>query len=154
MVESYCRQCGTFLPDVSKLIKPEIPPEEHFQANTILSGMTVLVSFILSFLLFLMLGFKGDTHPLIYVTGGLLIAIGCWHVQAFIRTQILKNQWERRYGPRRSAVGDAAPTVKSSTTARSLNEANLSNAIPASVTENTTRHLVTEPNQKPDDPRH
>jgi hypothetical protein len=143
MIESYCRQCGTFLPDVSKLIKLEVPPEEHLKANTILSGVTMLVSFTLSFLLLLVLGFRG-THPLIYATAGFLFAIGCWHVQAFTRTLLLKEQWKHRYGPRRIEADLAEPSlsVRSGTTARSLNEGSVADAVPASVTENTTRHLA------------
>jgi len=51
------------------------------------------VSFTLSILLFAV---RPGTHPLIYVTAGLLIAIGAWHIQTFIRTQQLKKQWKRR----------------------------------------------------------
>jgi hypothetical protein len=94
--ETYCRQCGLFLPDLSKSLKRESPPEEHLKANTVLSVMTITASFTLSFLLFLILGFRSFTHPLIYATAGILLAIGGWHIQTLIRTLMLKKQWKRR----------------------------------------------------------
>ncbi|MGH9970340.1 MAG: hypothetical protein ACREBG_21465, partial [Pyrinomonadaceae bacterium] len=65
--ESYCRQCGLFLPDLSKPVKRERPPEEHLKANTVLNLLTIIVSFTLSILLYALLGFRSSTHPLIYV---------------------------------------------------------------------------------------
>ena len=90
------RQCGLFLPDLSKPFKRERPPEEHLKANTVLSLLTIVASFTLSILLFAFFGFRSDTHPLIYVTAGLLLGIGAWHIQSLIRTQLLKKQWKRR----------------------------------------------------------
>lgn len=133
--ETYCRQCGVFLPNLDKLVKKETAPEEHLTANTFFSGMTVVVSFVLAALLYSILAFRPDTHWLVYVTAGFLLAIGGWHIQTFVRTRALKKQWKRRTP---SAGVDA---VLESTTARSLDPANLENAVPASVTENTTREL-------------
>ena len=139
--ETYCRQCGLFLPDLSKPLKRESPPEEHLKANTVLSLMTICASFTLSFMLFLVLGFRPFTHPLIYVTAGILLAMGGWHIQTLIRTQMLMKQWKRR-----APLSDiqAAPPMafKSTPTAELLDEAEFADRIPASVTEHTTRHLA------------
>ena len=138
--ETYCRQCGLFLLDFSKLTKRESPPEEHLKANTVLSLMTICASFTLSLLLFLVLGFRSFTHPLIYVTAGLLLAIGGWHIQSLIRTSMLKKQWQRRVPLTES---QAAPSAfKSTPTAKLLDQSDFSDAIPASVTEHTTKHLA------------
>ena len=138
--ESYCRQCGFFLPDLSKPVKRELPPEEHLKANTFLNSLTIIVSFTLSILLFAV---RPGTHPLIYVTAGLLIAIGAWHIQTFIRTQKLKKQWKRRTPLTEiQASPETQPAFKSASTARLLDQADSENALPASVTENTTRHLA------------
>ena len=144
MPETYCRQCGLFLPDLSKPLKRESPPEEHLKANTVLSVMTIVTSFTLSFLLFHALGFRSFTHPLIYVTAGVLIAMGGWHIQTLIRTLMLKKQWKRRTPLSESK----APAFKSVSTAKLLDEADFSDAIPASVTEHTTRHLADAPQPK------
>ena len=136
--ESFCRQCGLFLPDLSKPLKRELPPEDHLKANSVLSALTISVSFTLSFLLFAILP---SPHPLIYVTAGLLIAIGAWHIQSLIRTEMLKKQWKQRR-PLTEPHNETERAFKSASTSRSLNEANFANAVPPSVTENTTRHLA------------
>ena len=138
--ETYCRQCGFFLPDLSKPVKRELPPEDHLKANTVLNSMTIIVSFTLSILLFAV---KPGRHPLIYVTASLLLAIGGWHIQTFIRTQQLKKQWKRR-----APLTEIQTALKSSSTARLLDPADLRQALPASVTEHTTKHLVERPEPK------
>lgn len=137
--ETFCRQCGLFLPDLSKPLKRELPPEDHLQANTVLNSLTILVSFTLSILLFV---FRPSSHPLIYTTAGLLIAIGAWHIQTLIRTQKLKKQWQRRSPLAGTGLSESERPIKSATTAKLLDQADFSDAVPASVTENTTKHLV------------
>ena len=144
MPETYCRQCGLYLPDLSKPLKRESPPEEHLKANTVLSVMTIVASFTLSFLLFLVLGFRSFTHPLIYVTAGILLAIGGWHIQTLIRTLMLKKQWKRRV-----PLSETQPAaLKTTPTAKLLDQADFADAIPVSVTEHTTRQLGETPQPK------
>jgi hypothetical protein len=139
--ETFCRQCGLFLPDLSKPVKRELPPEDHLKANTVLNSLTIIVSFTLSFLLFAIVP---DKHPLIYATAGILIAIGGWHIQTLIRTQKLKKQWKRRVplSEGQARLPETERAFKSASTAKLLDQADFADAIPASVTENTTRHLV------------
>lgn len=143
--ETYCRQCGVFLPDLSKSLKREQSPEENLKANTVLSMLTIITSFTLAILLYAFFAFRPGTgtHPLIYVTAGLLIAMGAWHIQTFIRTRQLKKQWKRRTPPNENEpdLQDAQPAFQPASTAKLLNTADLIDAVPASVTENTTRHL-------------
>jgi len=146
--ETYCRQCGLHLLDFSKPLKRESPPEEHLKANTVLSLMTISASFTLSLLLFLILGFKSTTHPLVYVTAGLLLAIGGWHIQTLIRTSMLKKQWKRRV-PLSEVQAETPIAFKSATTAKLLDQADFTDAIPvSSVTDQTTRHLAETPRRK------
>jgi hypothetical protein len=145
--ETYCRKCGLFLPDLSKPVKRELPPEDHLKANAVLSAMTIVASFTLSFLLF---AIQPGRHPLIYVTAGLLIAIGAWHIQTLIRTQKLKQQWKRRapLADIEAALGETPPASLSATTGKLLDRADFADTIPVSVTENTTRHLAERPQVK------
>lgn len=136
--ESYCRQCGVFLPDPFNPQKREIAPEEHLKANTFLSVLTILTSFTLAALLYLFLGFRNDTPVIVYITAGFLIAMGGWHIQTFIRTRKLKKQWKRRTPAAGiGAIAEPAP-------ARELEPANIGDVVPASVTEDTTRKLKAE----------
>ena len=144
--ETFCRQCGLFLPDLSKPVKRETPPEVHLKANTVLNALTIIVSFTMSFLLFAIVPNK---HPLIYVTAGLLIAIGVWHIQTFIRTQQLEKQWKRRVPLTEMEAGsETERAFKSAPTAELLEQADFRNTVPASVTENTTRIWLKDPSRK------
>jgi hypothetical protein len=153
--ETYCRQCGLFLPDLSKPVKRERPPEEHLKANTALSLLTIIASFTLSILLWAFFGVRSNTHPLIFVTAGLLIGIGAWHIQSLIRTQKLKKQWKRRAplteierAEIEAAGRETPPAFESASTAKLLDRADFADTLPASVTENTTRHLAERPRPK------
>lgn len=141
--ETYCRQCGLLLPDLSKPAKRERPPEEHLKANKVLNSLTIVVSFTLAILLYLILGFRPDTHPLIYVTAGLLIAIGSWHIQTFIRTLQLTKQWKRRsrFSESAGALTGSPAAVESVSTAKLLDRVDAVNTHLPSVTENTTKQL-------------
>ena len=145
--ETFCRQCGLFLRDLSKPVRREIPPEEHLKANTVLNALTIVVSFALSILLFAIVP---DKHPLIYLTCGILIAIGAWHIQTLIRTQKLKKQWKRRTPLSEIEAGfpETDQAFKSASTAHLLDQADFENTVPASVTEHTTRHLAERPQPK------
>jgi hypothetical protein len=148
--ETYCRQCGLFLPDLSKPVKREPPPEEHLKANTILSLLTIIASFTLAILLYAFLGFRSDTHPLIYVTASLLVGMGGWHIQTFIRTQKLKKQWRRRapLTEAKAAPHEARTAFEPASTAKLLDQEDFADTLPASVTEHTTRHMAERPRPK------
>jgi hypothetical protein len=148
--ETYCRQCGLFLPDLSKPVKRELPPEDHLKANAVLSAMTIVTSFTLSILLWAFFGARSNTHPLIFVTAGLLIGMGAWHIQSLIRTQKLKKQWKRRtpLSEIRAALNETRQAGQAPDTGKLLDQADFSETLPASVTEHTTRHLAERPKLK------
>jgi len=141
--ETYCRQCGLFLPDFSKP-KKQTRPEEHLKANTVLSLMTIVTSLTLSILLWTILGFKPDTHPLIYTTAGLLLAMSGWQIQTFIRTLMLKQQWKRRSSMKQPEgnLDKSQPSLEPVSNAKFLEQGSFNEAIPPRVTENTTKQLV------------
>ena len=137
--ETYCRQCGTFLPDLTKPAKKEQPASEHIKANLFFSALTILTSFTLATLLYVFMAFRPDTHVLVYVTAGFLLAIGGWHIQTLVRSILLRKQLKRwgRLGTEKQLDSELAPQE-----GRALKEADLSSVVPASVTEGTTRHLA------------
>ena len=141
--ETYCRQCGSFLPDFDKLKSKEIPPEEHLKANSVLSVMTVVVSGTLAILLHTFFTGRANTPVLIYITTGFLTAMFFWHVQTFWRTRLLKKQLlKRKKSERVKPDGlDTNPLVESAKAKERLGEPTFSQAVPASVIENTTKHL-------------
>jgi hypothetical protein len=146
--DSYCRQCGTFLYDAAKPAKRESPPEENLKVNTVLNLMTVVVCFSLAAALYVVFGIRSTTHPMIYITAGLLLAMGGWHIQTFIRTRQLKRQWKRR-GQKESDLSLEQAAI----TGKLLNEADFENVVPPSVTDRTTRHLA-EADKRSAQPEH
>ncbi len=135
--ETYCRQCGIFLPDLTKPVKLRYTPEEHVTANIVLSSMTIAASFTLAILLWAILAFRADTHALIYVTAGLLFAMGIWHIQTLWRTLLLRKHLKQSKAPRTGQPDELPPTTE-----RFLEDANFEDVIPSSVTERTTNQLA------------
>lgn len=137
--ETFCRGCGTFLPDLDKAKRSANTPEVHVLANTVLSGMTIVASLTLSILLFLVLAFRPGTHPLIYVTAGLLIAMAAWHIQSLWRSLLLRKHFKENEKRRQASLeqvrGGREPQ-------NLLDPADLSSAVPSSITERTTRDLA------------
>lgn len=147
-IETYCRQCGTFLPDFEKSKKP-ITPEAHLTANSVLSLMTAVVSLSLGIVLFSIFLPKEGTPVIIYVTAGFLLAMCAWQVQTFIRTLMLKKHFKRPQPQSVKPEIEAAETTPLDEnpvpTNKLLNEADLSRAVPSSVVENTTKNLQKVP---------
>lgn len=135
--ETYCRGCGLFLPDLSKPVKLANTPQTHVLTNSVLSGMTIATCVILAFLHYLILAFRPDTHPLIYATGGLLIAMAAWHVQSLWRSLLLRKHFRKNEEMRLASLESAGPD-----NANLLGQADLQSVVPNSVTERTTRDLA------------
>lgn len=146
--ETYCRKCGTFLHDFDKPEKRETPAEEHIKVNSTLSIMTAVASLSLAIILYNMfIGLEG-TPWIIYVVFGFLVAITAWQVQTFIRTRILKKQFEKMKPKRAEDIGVLDRAVVNEA-ARLLDEADFQNIVPASVTDRTTKNLTrTSPQSK------
>lgn len=140
---SFCRRCGIFLPDFDKLKSREIPPEQHFIANSVLNAMSGIVSLTLAILLYAFFLGKEDTPPLIYITAGFLTAIFFWQAQIFWRTLQLKKQFPKLANQTRNADANekSAPEFKAAETRELLKEAGYENIVPPLVTEETTRSL-------------
>lgn len=139
---TYCRNCGVFLPDFTKAGKRAISPEEHIKSSIVLDIMTIAAALTLSILLFVSFLGKDNTPPLIYVTAGFLIAISAWQAQTLWRTFQLKKHFRERKG---ESSEEQNPNIEKSfnsfPTKSLLNEADFTNAVSPSVAENTTKKL-------------
>lgn len=134
--DTYCRSCGVFLPDLEKIKKKETPIEEHIKINSFFALSTAVVSLMLAVALFVVFISTGSAPLIIYPVFGFLVAITAWQVQTFIRTRILKRQFEKLRPPKPADVSEIRQAK-----ANELSEANYDDAVPASVTERTTRKL-------------
>ena len=136
---TYCRQCGTFLPDLNNPGKKKTTPEDHLKVNTVLNFLTAGTSLTLAILLYLFFLGQQGVHPIIYVTAGFLLAMFAWQVQIIIRTFQLKKHFKNRQN--QIQTQSETPEFETGKTKELLNEADFSSAVPPSVTEKTTRHL-------------
>lgn len=136
LAETFCRQCGNFLPDFEKSTKKRQTPEDHLKANTFLSFVTIIVSFSLAIALYSIFLPRDDTHWVIYLAAGFLIAIGAWQIQSLWRTVLLKKHFKKNRSQKIPEMETGAVTGKI------LEKANLDNIVPTSITEQTTRNLT------------
>lgn len=132
--ETFCRQCGVFLPDLEKTGKTPVKPEVHVQVNLVFSILTMISCFTLAILLYSMLAFRDDTHPLIYASAGLLTAMGFWHTQTFWRSILLRSHFKKNRHPREASI-------ESVLTDRRLGKPGFESMVPESVTDQTTKQL-------------
>lgn len=140
---SYCRQCGEFLPDLSRkniLAFGGNTPEEQIQTNLVLNIMSAIVSFVLAILLYSVFWRRADAPPIIYVVAAFLIAIGAWQLSTFYVGLKLKKNFQKRRASDEAA--EISPIqIADAKTRELLPEADFKNAVPDSVVEDTTRHL-------------
>lgn len=132
--DTFCRNCGTFLPNFDKLKSKENTPEAHLKANTFLSLMTGIVSLTLAILLYSFFLGKPDTPIIIYITAGFLTAMFFWQAQSFWRNLLLKKQLPKRNVEANAQIADAKM-------GKLLNEPDFENFVPTSVVVDTTKNL-------------
>lgn len=134
-INSYCRQCGLFLPDFDKIRNSQTTPEQHLTANLVLNFMTAIASATLAILLYYFFLGKAETPVIIYVTAGFLTAMFAWQVQIIIRTFFVRKHLKNLKNPERTESelrkSESAPTKKL------LEENELINNIPLNISHNT-----------------
>ena len=140
--DTYCRQCGTFLPDLSKPLVSITKPEQHVNANLVLGSMTVVTCLTLAILLYFFFLGLPESPPVIYVMFGLLIAMAAWHVQTVWRSVLLRKHFNEN--KKRKESFDSETFIESGDAKGQLGEANFESFQPASVTDRTTRQLASE----------
>lgn len=135
---SYCRNCGTFLPDFDKIAKKETTPEQQITISSTFNFLSGLISLILTILLHILYTGKEGTPVIIYVVIGFLTANFFWQAQAFWRVRQLKKQLPKR----RSETEVEEKIIDNSfSTDKLLPQADFSDFVPPSVVEDSTKHL-------------
>jgi hypothetical protein len=150
---SYCRKCGEFLSGSSKKTLPAFggnTPEEQIRANLFLNLLSAIVSLILAVSLYWTFGWKNDdVQPIIYIVAAFLVAMCGWQFSTFIIGLKLRKNFNRRKGEiEKDGFSETTKNLSSANTKELLNEADLTDVVPTSVTENTTKHLSEKINRK------
>jgi hypothetical protein len=141
--DSYCRLCGTFLPDFDKLSKRATTPEQQINISSTFNILSALISLILTIWLHLLFTGKDGTPVIIYIVIGFLTANFFWQVQAFWRIRQLKKQFPRRRKETEIILGENLIESAFSTD-KLLPEVELTQVVPVSVSENPTKNLIPE----------
>ena len=136
---SFCRNCGTFLPDFDKLKSKETTPEQQITISSTFNFLSALISLVLTIILHVLYTGKEGTPIIIYVVIGFLTANFFWQAQAFWRVRQLKKQLPKR---RVEDSENSNQIIESHySTEKLLPQADFENIVPASVTEQTTKNL-------------
>lgn len=139
--ESYCRGCGEYLGDPDKLRRRGIlskTPEDNLKSSLVLSSFSGIVSIVMAFLLYATFLGREGVEVIIYIAAALFTVIGIWQLFNVISTIKLK----KHFASRKNDSEDQTPKeIQSPAATAQLNEADLTDAVPMSVTERTTREL-------------
>lgn len=146
-LNTYCRQCGEFLPDHS--IKKRSftmggdTPEQQIRTNLILNFISGMVSLVLAILLYATFWNNPETSQIIYLVAAFLLAMCGWQFSTFRVGLKLKKTFDKRKkaGKSEEALPKTTNSFEAAKTKIMLDKANLADVVPASVTENTTRQL-------------
>lgn len=136
---SYCRQCGEFLVSTKRLGAFNfggVTPRQNVNAISLLSLIAALMSLFAAIWMYLT---NFNLPVALFFGAAILLCNAFWHLSNIytarkLASRILKNDKTETKG--QSSIPGAA-------THELLEPADLSDHIPAPVTENTTRHLVT-----------
>jgi len=117
-------------------------PEEQINTNLFLNFLSGMVSLILATLLYATFGLRGETSPIIYIVAAFLLAMCGWQFSTFVVGLKLKKTFRKRKSNAEQAELSDEKTFAAANTKELLNEADFSDVVPTSVTENTTKHLA------------
>lgn len=144
---AYCRKCGGFLPDFSVKKKQFSfggeTPQEQIRTNLILNLMSAIVSIASALLLYATFWNRGGEFQIVFLIAAFLLAMGGWQSSTFFVGLKLKKHFNKRSEKTNAAefTSREQGAFASAQTRELLNEANMRDVVPASVTENTTKHL-------------
>jgi hypothetical protein len=154
VLNTYCRQCGEFLPDYAdkkrNFAMGGNTPEEQIRVNLVLNFLSGMVSLILAILLYATFWNKPETSPIIYIVAAFLLAMCGWQFSTFRVGLKLKKTFDRRkLGDEiENSVQNDNSAFQPAQTKDLLPEADFANFVPITVTENTTKHLSEKVSKK------
>lgn len=136
---SYCRQCGEFLVSTKRLGGFNfggVTPQQNVRAITLLSLVAALLSLLAALWMYLT---KFNFPLALFFGAAILVSNAIWHLSNIYTARKLA---ERMSGSTKT-VDKTQDALVDAPTKELLNPADMSGHIPAPVTENTTRELVT-----------
>jgi hypothetical protein len=143
---TYCRRCGSHLPDLSEANgKQPKTPEERFRLTLVFNLLSAFAGISMAVALLIVHWGNDATHPVIYAAISLFTVISFWQIFSFFNNLNLKKRFVRK-----TTDESAAESVSENpATNELLPEADLRDFVPASVVENTTKDLKEKVNRSP-----
>jgi len=142
---TYCRSCGEFLPDLSKNSQLVFGGNTPRQTANIISGISLITAVFSLFVGCWLYATNFNVPIVIYLAAALLICNAGWHASNFYMVQKLA----KRFNPNKENQDSQNEIAEDkSSQQKTLPTADLTNVVPISITENTTRHLSEKSNLK------
>ncbi len=142
---TYCRQCGEFLLDLGGSYRRKgspRTPEEQIRLSLVFNLLSAIAGFGVGFFVFISHINMDGTHPSVFMAMSMLFVIGIWQTISFLNNLKLRSLFKRR---KQDSTADEIISdqreFKAKETKDLLPEADFSDIVPTSVTENTTRSL-------------
>ena len=142
---TYCRSCGEFLQDSSKKSKMAFggsTPEEQINVSLFLNLLSAVISLILGIALYWTTLDKGEPPAIIAIVVTFLFVMSVWQFSTFAVGLKLKKTFRKRKSNAEKEESSNEKTLAAAKTKELLNEADFSDIVLTSVTENTTKHLA------------
>lgn len=141
---AYCRQCGEWLPDLTKRGRKSFggdSPDESLKISLFLSAMSSIVALLFSLWLYATYLGKENVPAIIYLTAAFLLAIAGWQASNFyIAFKLRRNLARRRSGSFAPQTNELRGASQANAALPAADDSQFVQTV-GSVTENTTELL-------------
>ncbi len=138
---AYCRQCGEYLPNFDNKNKKRETPADQFKTTLIFNVMSAFAALSMAIILYVFHIGNPNTHWSVYLAAALLISISSWQIASFFNNRKLKQHFIRDRETDNTETDAEIMKFQMPKIKQSLPEADLSDIVPSSVVENTTKKL-------------
>ncbi|MCO6510562.1 MAG: hypothetical protein J5I65_07185 [Aridibacter famidurans] len=139
---TYCRQCGEYLPDFESGGNMPKSPAEQFKMSLIFNVLSAVAAVGMATALLIYHAGMDDVTPLIWSAISLFYVIGIWQTVSFFNNWKLRKRFIRKEKFKKKGKGAETGKLEGSDEPELiLPEADPSHAVPSSVVEETTREL-------------
>lgn len=140
---TYCRQCGEFLPELRKKGGSGHPktPDDQIKMSITFNLMSAISGFGVGVLLLISHLNRDNTHFSVFVGMSLLFTIAAWQTASFFNNVKLRRRFKRRKENTNPSQDISQNAVETNESKKLLNQPDLENVVPISITEGTTKNL-------------
>ena len=140
--ETYCRQCGEFLPNVSGVNSfiPFQKPEEQFNITLVLNFLSSFAGFVMAILLYIFNGRGENVHWSVFAAASILFCISVWQGVSFYNNWNLKKRYNQKNIDSIDLDAEMTKDLQDKNK-EALPEPDFEDIVPPSIVEKTTKDL-------------